>query len=324
MKLQLTVLALACLIASSATAQDVYLNEVVVEDSAEMVELYNPNQTPLDVGDRKIVGGLGEYEIPDGTTIPALSYLTITIMPPGNIFENVGDEISIADSNSGEVYDQVRFGHAGGAPIPHTGGTVSLCRATDAATDPPLYDETGYSDADFWTLDLTSTFGAANDAPPPALGSTVTLNEFNPGPPNMVEFYNPSVLAVDVDIDNWFLTDGIGEVFLNGTVPSGGVLVLNLPTQIEATQHVYLFDDQGVRVDQIGFFEGPAFPPDLCLVRCPDGAGPYDGHDWLTSGGGETLLILECTLGDLNTTNPECNPTAVEERSWGRIRMMAR
>ena len=324
MKTHLMVLALACLAVAAATAQDVYLNEVVVEDLAEKVELYNPNAASLDVGDRKIVGGLGEYQIPSGTTIPPFSYLTITISPPGDIFENVGDEISIADSNTGEIYDQVNYGQSGGAPLPHAGGTVSLCRAPDASAGPPLYDEAGYSDAGNWTLDLTSTFGAMNDAPVPELGSTVTLNEFNPGPPNLVEFYNPSALAADIDITGWFLTDGLSEVFLNGTVPGGGVLVLNLPTQIEAMQLAYLFDDQGVRVDQLGFLGSPPLPPEHCLARCPDGAGPYDGYDWLTSGGGTSLLIIGCTLEELNVTSPDCHPTAARERSWGRIRMLAR
>jgi hypothetical protein len=190
---------------------------------------------------------------------------------------------------------------------------------------PPHFDETGYSDAGNWTLDLTSTFGVTNDAPAPSLGSTVVVNEVRPGVPSAVEFYNGSALVVNVDITGWFLSDGNGVAFLAGIVPSGGVLLLNVPLAIQPTSLVYLFDDLGKRVDQLGFAFGPHLPPELCLARCPDGAGPYDGSDWATSGGGTSLFIQQCTLGELNSTLPECgDATAARPTTWGRLRSIYR
>ncbi len=302
-------------------AQDIFLNEATIQGT-EKIELYNPNGTAVDLSGWEISGANGTFTIPNGTSIPAADYLTITLT--GDIIANLGGWISIADFAGGDPTDRVNYGQQGGAPLPHAGGTVSLCRAPDASADPPLYNEAGYSDAGNWTLDLTSTFDAANDAPSPSLGSSVALNEYNSGPPNMVEFYNPSVLATPVDLTGWFLTDGTTEAFLAGVVPSGGVLVLNLSTDIDLAQLAYLFDDQGVRVDQLGFLGAPPLDPTQCLMRCPDGAGPYDGFDWPTSGGGASLFIGECTLGELNASNPDCNGVPTVTHTWGQLRLLYR
>jgi hypothetical protein len=312
-------------VASVARAQDtIFLNEAVVQ-GAEAVELYNAGPDSVDVGGKYIVG-TSVYDIPGTVLVPPGGYVTIPI--PGDVLGNIGGEISLTDSagGGGPYYDRVFYGQAGAAPLPHPGATVSLCRAPDASLDPPLFGEGGYSNATNWTLDLTSTFGGMNDAPVPALGSTIKINEIKPGPPDIVEFYNPTaVVAVNIDITGWFITDGISpEFFLAGIVPSGGVLIQNTLTNIGATQLAYLFTDQGVRVDQLGFLGGPPIEHEDCLMRCPDGAPPHDGFDWLTSGGGTSLFVFPCTLGQLNTENPACQAVPVRTTTWGGLRFLYR
>ncbi len=298
----------------------VYLNEVVVQ-GAEKVELYNPDADSLDISGWTITGSNGSFSIPGGTFVPPAGYREVSF--PGDIMGDLGGETSIADLTDTEQ-DVVKYGQAGGAPLPPPGASTSLCRAPDGSAAPPFFDDPGYSDAGNWTLDLTSTFEAPNDAPPPVLGTTIRLNEVNPAPGgNEYEYFNPFPLAANIDITGWWLTDGLSVVVLNGIVPGGGVLAQVLPTQIELTLLAYLFDADGVRVDQIGLLGAPLHE-DLCIARCPDGAGPADGFDYLTSGGGVTLLPLACTLGELNTTNPECSGTAITPARWGTIRLLFR
>ncbi len=295
-----------------------YLNEVVVDDPVEKVEVYNPGPGSIDL-DSVLVRGTTDFII-SGQGILSPGEYRVIDLTGGGYLDNLGGETSLVDSSSDESYDRVGYGQAGGAPLPHPGATVSLCRAPDGGLDPPFYNEPGYSDAGNWTLDLTATLGAANDAPVPSLGSTIRINELKPLPgPDLVELYNPSTLATNIDIAGWFLTDGTTAVFLAGIVPGGGVLLLNVPMQIEVTQLLYLFDADGVRVDQIGFLGSRPPEDDMCLARCPDGAGPADGFEYLTSGGESTLYLLPCTLGQLN-----CPGTAVRRSTWGGVRSLFR
>jgi hypothetical protein len=60
---------------------------------------------------------------------------------------------------------------------------------------------------------------------------------------------------------------------------------------------MYLWDDTGVRVDQLGRsgeFENGS------LQRVPDGAGPNDGYDFNSSGGGDSYLDCVPTPGAMN------------------------
>lgn len=319
--LLLLALAAHALPADSNATGLVYLNEVVVQ-GAEKVELFNPSGASIDVSGWTIYGANGSFTIPGGTVVPPAGYKEISF--PGDIMGDLGGETSIADLTDTDQ-DVVKYGQAGGAPLAPPGAAISLCRAPDGSAAPPFFNDPGYSDAGFWTLDLTATFEAPNDAPPPSLGTTIRLNEVKPLPPggNEYEYYNPFPLAANIVINGWWLTDGISVVFLNGVVPGGGVLAQNLPTQIENTLVAYLFKDDGVRVDQIGLLGAPIHE-DVCFARCPDGAGPADGFDYLTSGGGDTLLPIECTLGELNTTSPECSGTAAGEVRWGTVRFLFR
>jgi len=295
----------------------VYLNEIVVQ-GPERVELYNPATTDLDVSGWTIRGTGGTYTIPEGTIVPGRGYRDLFV--PGDILSILGGETAIADLG-GDAQDLVVYGQLGGAPLPPSGEGVSLCRAPDGSENPPFYDDPGYSNARNWTLDLNSTFGFRNDAPEPNLGRDIRINEVFPARGNnWVEFFNPLVGRTDIDLTGWFLVDGLNIAYLAGTVPGGGVLALSLPTQIDSTQLVYLFDDHGVRVDQIGLHGGMA-RRELCAARCPNGSGPADGYDYLSSGGDVSLFVTECTLGELN---PENCQIATRRVSWGAIRSLFR
>lgn len=295
-----------------------YLNEVVVDDAGEKVELYNPGPGSIDL-DSVLVRGVTDFVITGEPDLPPGEYRVIDLVG-GGYLDNLGGETSLVDLASGGIYDRVRYGQAGGAPLPHAGAAVSLCRAPDGSLDPPLYNEPGYTDAGNWTLDLTSTFGITNDAPVPALGSTIRINEVKPLPgPDAVELYNPSALAANVDVTGWFLTDGTTVAPLAGIVPGGGVLLQNVPMQVESTLLLYLFDADSVRVDQIGFLDARPLGEEECFARCPDGSGPADGFDFASSGGESFLFVLPCSLGELN-----CPATPARPTSWGRVRSLFR
>jgi hypothetical protein len=53
------------------------------------------------------------------------------------------------------------------------------------------------------------------------------------------------------------------------------------------------------------------------LQRCPDGAAPYDGYNYLTSGGGSSYFVGTQTEGFTNTGS--C-PVAVEATTWGQLK----
>lgn len=318
--------ALACTAARADLQGRLYMNEVAVADAMERVEIYNAGPDTVDLN-LVIVRGTADYVITGQPPLPPGQYRAIDLIG-GGYLDNLGGETSLADIVSGDDYDRVRYGQGGGAPLPHAGATVSLCRALDAAFAPPLFNEPGYSDAGNWTIAVLATFGGPNLAPPPQLGSTARINEVKPPAmlqdptlpqPDLIELYNPT--AVPIDVNGWFFTDGAGLAPIAGVIPPNDVLVLNVPLQVETTQLLYLFDDLGVRVDQMGLLHAPPLNRDECHARCPDGLGPADGFTWTTSGGGATLLVLPCTLG---TRNCPINTVPVERSTWGRLRAIFR
>jgi hypothetical protein len=107
----------------------------------------------------------------------------------------------------------------------------------------------------------------------------------------------------------WILSDGVNTASLVADVPPGGVIGVTVATTIATTELAYLFDATGVRRDQVGLHGQP--PRNCSVGRCPDGAGPSDGYDYATSGGGGTWIPMTCTIGQSNATAPECHPAAV-------------
>jgi hypothetical protein len=298
----------------------IFLNEIRVH-GIEAVELYNSGPSPQALGGWKLRGSNGDYVIGGGTIINIGQYLTLSDL--GNIMDEIGGETWLIDAADG-MQDRVQYGDEGGAPLPHPAATVSLSRAPDAAANPP---RDPVDDAQFWTLDFTLTFNAPNNAPPPQLGGSIRINEIDDSAvgTDTVEFYNPFAAAIDISLAGWILTDGTTQVPLTGTVPGGGVFALVVPTSIETARLAYLFDPAGIRVDQAGMAGGPIALEGFCYGRCPDGAGPSHGYNYVTSGGGTTWLPLPCSMGVRNILVPGCYGTSVPEANlrespWGGLK----
>lgn len=330
---------LACLLGSvnDEARAEVYLNELVVRGT-ERAELYNSGPGSVLLDGWVLRGDLGDFVIPDETVIGAGAYLVFADL--GGILHDIGGQGALIDDLK-LSRDAVDYGQVGSAPLPHDDPGVSLCRTPDAAAGPPLDPA---DDARFWSLDLTATFGGPNDVPNPALGSSAVFNELGTTVPSIrmgsdaFEIYNPT--GAIIILADWYASFGAGSTYFltNSFVAPGGVVVETLPPELEldTTQLAYLFTDLHARVDQLGWSgsflagagAGGAGDPasvasageggELCIARCPDGAGPNDGYDGATSGGGETLVFTTCSLGDRNVG--ACMPSPVLPMSWGVIK----
>ncbi len=293
---------------TSAVAQ-VRLNELTVAPAgaSESVELYNGGPD-ISIDGWVIQGSKGSYTVPPGTVLPTGSYTTLDV---GDIMHERGGVTSLIDlvRGSGRLavgIDSVHYGTEGSAPLPPAG--TSLARAPDAAdglTPPP---DPGL-DGLVWTIDFTPTFGAHNDAPVPAPGLSIVMNEFDPTSPgglDMLELFNPTPLPESVN--GWLLVNGDAVWVLNGFIPPLFFqVVTTLPGyDLDAAGLLYLFRFDGVRVDQLGFHDAPPLPPGTCFARCPDGAEPFLGYDFASSGGGFTFVERFCT-----PEGPNCTPESV-------------
>lgn len=325
--------AIAGLAARPAAAASVYLNELKIK-GVERVELYNADTAAVDVSGWSLAGQ-GSYILPPATSIPAGGY--IVIEDPGSILPDAGGIAELIDS-SGETQDAVGYGQGGSAPLPPEFGAASggqtlaadpsLARAPDASLGaPPPPDP--LTDGLVWTLDLTPTFGAMNDAPQPQPGSSLRLNELNPGlvsGPEGFELFNPAPFPVNMA--GWLACNGQTFEPVNGFVPPGGFLVHATPPafQLEALGLLYFFNAAGVRVDQLGFWNAPQLVGCDCYGQIPDGGAPPIGFDYYTSGGDARFFALRCTPGMPNQTLPACPPTSVggHPSGWGRMRALFR
>jgi hypothetical protein len=330
-------------VARPATAQ-VRLNEMTIRPVgvSESVELYNGGDT-VTLDGWIIHGSKGTYTIPPGTTLPPDSYSTFDV---GDIMYERGGVTSLIDlvrggGRNAVGIDSVYFGTEGSAPLPPAG--TSLARAPDAAdgpTPPPDPDLDGL----VWTIDFTPTWGTRNDAPPAQPGISVVINEFDPTPPggqDLLELYNPT--PVPTALNGWHLVNGDAVLSLNGYALPFLFVLLTTPTDfdLEATELLYLFRFDGVRVDQIGFHNARPYPPPPtdCFARCPDGAEPFLGYDFASSGGGSTFVERPCTPGVSNCTpgsvpaeppappgisdspDPPPPPGETQRGSWGGLKM---
>ncbi|MFQ6087780.1 MAG: lamin tail domain-containing protein [Candidatus Methanofastidiosia archaeon] len=271
---------------------NVVINEFVPKGT-EWVELYNSGGSSVDISGWYVDDadcGSGASTI-GAVNLASGGYFVINSTDAGDNFSlsNDGDVVVLCDSSDVEI-DRVSYGRVGAAPISATGdSTARAPNGTD--TD---------SDANDWTYDQSPTKGSANDAPAPSLGSSVIINEMNnyspPSGGDHMELYNPTGSAVS--LTGWWISDGDGVETISGTVPAGGFLLLSsLATNFSSSDVAYLFNDSDVRVDQIGWYgeyENDTFQ------RCGDGAGPNDGYDWTSSGGGTTWFDLSSTLGSTN------------------------
>ncbi len=298
----------------------VYLNELTIRPVgvSETVELYNSGPGVVDVTGWKIRGNKGSYVIPPPGLIADGGRLVLSV---GDIQDERGGVTSLIDLVPGSGLlptgrDSVHYGTRGSAPLPPTG--TSLARAPDAAlgTPPPPHPD---HDGLVWTIDFSPTFGNVNDAPVPQMGAPVLLNELDPTPPGQdrLELYNPT--GADVSVTNWKLVNGASWQTLSGSVPAGGFLVVTTGFDLDEVGLAYLFRQDQTRVDQLGFHDAPPLGDGYSYGRCPDGAPPYLGYDFVTSGGWSSFFVLPATFGG---PNGPCVPGGIEEvpKTWGRVK----
>ncbi len=320
----------------------VKINEIAIQEP-EFVEFYNSGPDTV-----KAV----EYALACGAPLQ-FAVLSITLPPGGFVVRYLGsyfsrdvlnDEGSLVElrlwTPGFDLVDGVSFGYRGAAPV---GGFGSIIRYPDG-------DDTGDDARDFEfvsdSVGVRGTPGQPNVAAAPDLGSDMILNEIKWYPDGVtnsqaIEIYNPSGTAVD--LHRYWIIAGERTCQVSGhpIVQAKGVRVLSLgvsgegfdceasgPISIGAEDVVYLYrppragESYPVRVDQLGF--NPMFsPPDFSYTfqRCTDGAGPNDGYDYPTSGGGESYFVGPATLG--GTNNGLC---VVQARSstWGRVKGLYR
>jgi hypothetical protein len=290
------------LLATLYVNAQVKINEVVPKGAnyAEWVELYNTNSSPVSLDGWKIYLYFenGSFDL-TGRSIAGNGYDTLDVSSVG--LENSGDIIVLTNS-SNDTVDQIGFGFLGGAPVaPYP--NFSLARIKDGLD----MDD----DARDFNLDGTPTPEAPNNPDTVLLGSSVIINEIRPYPssgPDSVEIYNPT--GITIYLQNWLLSDGdaVSPIVTDVSVSPSGYLVLEEGTDWTvsmdfASEDVcYLFRDDSVRVDQLGWY---GEYNDFSFQRYPDGEGPNDGYDWISSGGGVTLFDVAPTWGGANTSGIE-------------------
>lgn len=326
-------LAVTCGPWAAPAAAQVVLNEIAVQGT-ERVELYNAGPDTVDVNGWTI-NGTGSYVIAGADTLFPDTYIVVD--PPGDIFDDQGGYIELLEI---APQDGVNYGIIGSAPLPpaqqlprgpFTGS--SLARAPDGSLLGAIPSPSPASDGTFWTIDVTPTFGSVNDVGASSLGASLLINELDPKPAgggDLVELFNP--LAVSVDVTDWYVCNGDAFLVLSGTVPGGGFLTFQTPAgyDLEENELVYLFRDDHVRVDQIGFHlppvrgNAPVLDFCQCYARVPDGSGPTNGWDWINSGGDVDLVRVICTPTAANTAVSSCASTGagheVEARTWSRVK----
>ncbi len=278
----------------TADAQ-VKINEFVAKGgtSKELVELYNTGESSVNLAGWKILNSSSHERSLNGRTIGTHGYDTLLVEFD---LDNDGDIICLVNTAKDTV-DMVGYGNKGGAPLcPSYFSTSRIADGLD--TD---------DDARDFNLDGSPTLEAPNDPNSVLLGSSLIINEIRPCPTSggdSVELYNPT--GTPYDIQGWFLSDGddYESIVTDITVPAGGFAVLDCDVDLSATVNFtdcdvcYLFTDDSVRIDQLGWY---GEDNDFSFQRYPDGAGPNDGYDWVSSGGGFTLFDCPSTWGGLNT-----------------------
>jgi hypothetical protein len=279
--LALTLVPWTALPAWAAKPGDVVINEFATKGT-EWVELHNPSGEPIDITGWKLTDGEAA-EFLSGT-IAAGGYFVIDT---ALALSNDGDEIQLLDEGNALI-DEVAYGAKGGAPMPPFG--TSSARSPNGA-------DTGDFARD-WNVDQTPSPGAANELPGTDLGSSIVINEQGAFSPegSSYELYNPT--GQDVDLAGWQASDGDDIRDLSGTIVSGGFLTFS-NLSISADDVLYLWNADGVRVDQLG--RVPEYEDDT-FQRIPDGVGPNDGYDFPSSGGNVTYFDCTATAGTPNGT----------------------
>ncbi|MBN1425317.1 lamin tail domain-containing protein [Candidatus Fermentibacteria bacterium] len=286
-------------VASSARAQ-VLINEFTPKGT-EWIELVNASDAAVAVTGWTVDDGSPSH----ADTLD--STWGISVLLGGEYFwharvngwdlSNDGEYVVLRD-DTGATVDSVAYGTKGGAPIAPSGW--SCARRPDGTSS-------GDCALD-WDIDPAPTPGVMNDVPGGVnLGSSLIINEIDPthlvpDTPDSVELYNPT--NEDVSLVGWLISDGDDVDTLSaGVAPAGGYAVLaqgepgSFTFDFTTNDVCYLWTDGFVRVNQLGW---AGESDEYSLQRCPDGAGPHEGYNWASSGGGSTLLDLPATWGSAN------------------------
>ncbi len=116
---------------SNSNAEYIVLNEFLPDPntlfSEEWIELYNPLNINVDVSgfiiDDIISGGSSPFTIPDGTIIPARSFIVFTQSTTGIYLNNAGDTVNYIASDGITIIDSHSY--------PSSSNDVSIGRITD-------------------------------------------------------------------------------------------------------------------------------------------------------------------------------------------------
>ncbi len=285
----------------SVLTDHLVINEFKAKDT-EQIEIYNPTDTDVDLTGWYLTDGEGNETL--SGILPAGGYLAVATTLD---LSNDGDEIFLV-SPFGEV-DGLAYGFSGAAPIEISSaaglGDFSIQRVPNG------------TDTDDHARDFNmsrpggdTTFGGPNNAAGVLLGSSVVINEVNAYQDagdevsfDFYELYNP--LTATVSTAGWYATDGgdgLQAFPFSDTIPAGSWKVYSGTLFIGYSDPLYLWTDEGIRVDQI-----TADAPGAeygSLQRICDGDGPNDGYNWPASGGDVTLFELPTTYSRTNTPGP--------------------
>ena len=289
---------------------DMVINEFSLRDSTPWIELYNPTEYVISIDGFKLRGFTGVEETLSGTIQPGA--YNVVYLEHQDLADPEGGSISLID-DANQIIDFVAYGNKGGAPTSPFGSSV--CRAPDGR-------DTDYDAIDF-TIDPTPTPGGHNNALPADLGSSLVINECDMhGAIQIIELFNPTSEVVFIDSLDlsriWYLSDGdtLAKIRIVDSILPGKVRCLyrgiDFSLDLDENDVIYLFSPQMRRVDQLGFLgkaESGSFQ------RYPDGAGPHDGYDFLSSGGNETLFDLHPTACYLNMSTTTVYYTGFEDPS---------
>ena len=318
-------------LATTASAA-ITINELKVKGT-EFIELHNSGGAAVDVTGWTLDDGTGP-EVLAGI-VPAGGFLVINTTLGLN---NSGAVVELRDP-VGALVDDVGYGNSGGAPL----GFNSTGRYPDGHDTNDWARDFEYADD---LVGAHETPGAPNVQDEPQLGSGVLINEVkwqadNAADFDAIEIYNPT--GAPVDLQDYWVSDGDGfcQITASIIVPAGGFAVLTYgvagqgmdcvsfdEVAISGSDVMYLYSSavgQGgkpIRVDQIGIdINSPGAGLGTTYQRCSDGAGPNDGYDWPSSGGGLTYLQGASSLGG---TNDGLCPVQNESSTWGRMKGLYR
>jgi hypothetical protein len=278
------------------------MTEVDINDGTQRAEIFNTGPDTVNLNGWNLVTmSAGAFPL-GGTILP--NQHRVFVFPAAAVqIRTRGDCLELFDANLDDLLDRVMFGDYGGAPLDIQSTPSSSLARTGGTADP-----SGIGSPTSWTVDFTSTFGSANNAPPPNFTATVRINEIIPqGAIVLAELFNGT--ASPVNVGGYRLTTGQSSLVLAGVIPVGGFIVFDVTAlTFPFSLNLYLFRNDDVRIDQLGLSDSPGNQSTWSSVvfggqslgRFPNGAGPGIGFDLPSSGFPSTLRIMNPTPNQSN------------------------